>query len=294
MVRTLAWWSGLRCLLVGGAVASGLVGGVALAQVSTRAEPVAGPGVITIGGIASNASVNVRSGPAVLFPAIGTLGYGTRVRRGLCVGGGSAQWCQVQTMDGTVSGYVSGQFLVEGAGKPPGAGLDGGPPYWKVQGVPAGARLNVRRDPAATSPALATLREGEVVKNLGCSMSSGSRWCRIRAITGMDVTGWVSARYLTASRGPVAIQPPVKPSPGGGGGAHGPDAYVVTGLTAGDYLNIRSQPSAQSTILARLAQGARVRNLGCQQSGQTRWCRIETTGGVKLTGWVSGRYLREG
>ncbi len=255
----------------------------AIAQVSQRAEPVTGPGVITIGGIATNARINVHSGPSTIFPTVGTLGYGARVRKGTCLGGGSAQWCQIEAVDRSVSGYVRGRYLVEGAS----AGRE--PDYWEVRGLPRGAKLAVRRDPSASSPALATLNEREIVQNRGCRETSGGRWCRIRSITGMDVTGWVSARYLRESRGPVAIQPPA----GGGLDMHGPDFYVVTGLAAGDTLNVRSQPSTQGTILGRLSAGARVRNLGCKQTGQTRWCRIQTTGAVELTGWVSGRYLRE-
>ena len=49
-----------------------------------------------------------------------------------------------------------------------------------------------------------------------------------------------------------------------------------------------------ATAAYGLAQGARVRNLGCETIGQTRWCQIRTTGSVEVTGWVNGRYLREG
>ncbi|GAA0310451.1 SH3 domain-containing protein [Rhodovulum strictum] len=255
------------------------------AQATPRAEPVTGPDVTTIGGIAPNARVNVRGGPATMFPVVGTIGYGTRVRMGRCIGGGTARWCQIEAVDGSVSGYVAGRFLVQGGAAPPAGDIDGGPDFWAVQGLPAGSPLNVRRDPSAASPALATLREGEIVRNLGCRVADGARWCRIGSITGMDVTGWVAGRYLRESRGPAVVQPPI---------AGGPDFYVVSGLPAGDTLNIRAQPSAQSTVLGRLAAGARVRNLGCQQTGQTRWCRIQTTGGVEVTGWVNGRYLREG
>lgn len=262
---------------------------VAQAQVAERAEPATGPGVTTIGGIATGARINVRSGPSVLFPVVGTLGYGTRVTKGLCLGGGSARWCEVETMDGKVSGYVSGRFLVEGAEKPTDDDLAGGPDYWAVRGLSSSERLGVRLEPRSGSTVLATLRNDEIVRNLGCRMTGSQRWCRVRSITGMDVTGWVSARYLRESRGPVEIQPPV----GDGSGA-GPDFYVVRGLAAGDTLNVRSKASTQGTVIARLSQGARVRNLGCQMSGQTRWCKIRTTGGVDVTGWVNGRYLREG
>jgi uncharacterized protein YraI len=261
--------------------------GPAPAQVDQRAQPVTGPGVITIGGIDLDARVNVHSGPSTIFPTVGTLGYGARVRKGTCLGGGSAQWCQIEAVDRSVSGYVRGRYLVEG-----GSGARE-PDYWEVRGLPQGAKLAVRRDPAASSPALATLSEREIVQNRGCRDTPGGRWCRIRSITGMDVTGWVSARYLRESRGPTAIQPPVQPPAGGGIDMHGPDFYVVTGLKPGDSLNVRAQPSTQGAILGRLSAGTRVRNLGCRQTGTSRWCRIQTTGAVELTGWVSGRYLRE-
>jgi uncharacterized protein YraI len=261
----------------------------AQAQVSERAEPVTGPGVTTIGGISTDARINVRAGPAVLFPVVGTLGYGTRVKKGVCLGGGSARWCEVTTMDGKISGYVSGRFLVEGSGKPTEDDLVGGPDYWAVRGLASNERLGVRLEPKSGSTVLATLKNDEIVRNLGCRLTGSQRWCRIRSITGMDVTGWVSARYLRESRDPVEIQPPA----GGGSGA-GPDFYVVRGLAAGDTLNVRTKASTQGTVIAQLAQGARVRNLGCQMSGKTRWCKIRTTGAVEVTGWVNGRYLREG
>ncbi|MFN3575489.1 MAG: SH3 domain-containing protein [Tabrizicola sp.] len=255
------------------------------AEVAPRAEPITGPGVVTIGNIATNARVNVRSGPAVIFPSVGSLPWGTRVSKGLCIGGGSARWCEVTTIDGQISGYVSARFLVEGGATTPDDGTDGGPDYWVVRGLGGNERLGVRVEPRAGATLLATLREGEIVRNLGCRMTGSSRWCRIRSTTGMDVTGWVNGRYLRESGAPSL---PVVPDDGG------PDFYIVRGLAAGDTLNVRTRPSTSGQVIAQLEQGARVRNLGCQTSGQTRWCRIETTGGVKLTGWVNGRYLREG
>lgn len=253
----------------------------AAAQVAPRAEPITGPGVVTIGNIATNARVNVRSGPAAIFPAVGSLPWGTRVNKGPCIGGGSARWCEVTTIDGKISGYVSAKYLVEGGATIPD---DGGPDFYVVRGLSGNERLGVRVEPRTGATLLATLREGEIVRNLGCQTSGSSRWCKIRSTTGMDVTGWVNGRYLRESGAPS------KPVPDDGG----PDFYVVRGLPAGDTLNVRTKPSTSGQVIAQLSQGAKVRNLGCQTSGQTRWCRIETTGGVKLTGWVNGRYLREG
>jgi uncharacterized protein YraI len=281
--------SALRIALMAGALIAvqGLAAPAALAQVSERAEPVTGPGVVTIGGIATNARINVRAGPSTLFPVVGTLGYGTRVNKGRCIGGGSARWCDVSTLDGKVSGYVSGRFLVEGTVPTPDDDLAGGPDYWSVRGLQSNERLGVRLEPESGSAVLATLRNGEIVRNLGCRMTGTTRWCRIRSTTGMDVTGWVAGRYLRESGAPPVVLPP------GGGDNGGPDFYIVRGLAAGDTLNVRTRPSTQGEVIARLAQGSKVRNLGCERSGQTRWCKIRTTGSVDVTGWVNGRYLRE-
>lgn len=255
-----------------------------------RAAPVTGPDVTTIGGISPGARVNVRSGPSTLFAPVGTIAYGTRVRTGVCLGSGSGRWCQIEAYDSPLRGFVSARFLVQGSATAPGGddALDGGPDYWAVRGLPAGDRLNVRRDPSASSPALATLSEGEVVQNMGCRMNGNSRWCRIRSITGINVTGWVAGRYLREAAGPGL------PPGGGGAGASGPDFYVVTGLPAGRQLGLRTKPSSDATVIAQLATGTRLQNLGCEQRGQTRWCRVRTTGSISATGWVNGQYLREG
>lgn len=70
----------------------------------------------------------------------------------------------------------------------------------------------------------------------------------------------------------------------------GPDFWAVTGLTAGDRLNLRSGPSTGKPVIGRLAHGDVVRNLGCRMTGDQRWCQVESAAGV---GWVAGRYLRE-
>ena len=289
--RPRAATTGWRSVLPALAVAVALIGalaGSAQAQAVPRAEPITGPGVTTIGNIAPGSRVNLRAGPAQVFPSVATLPYGTRVEVGLCVGGGSARYCSVQTADGRQSGFVSGRYLVTGpAPTPPDAG-DGGPDFWAVRGLSHGDRLNVRSDPSPRATPLATLSEGEVVRNLGCRQVDGARWCRIRSTVGMDVTGWVSGRYLREAAAPAPPRPPQT------GGAHGPDSYIVAGLAPGDRLNVRLDPSPSAQAIATLGPGERVQNLGCQQVGQARWCRIRTLVGADLTGWVNGRFLREG
>jgi len=287
---SIEFWKRAGRTFFAAALAGHLVLALAIpADAQGRAAPVTGPDVTTIGGISPGARVNVRSGPSSLFAPVGTLSYGTRVRMGVCLGSGTGRWCQIEAYDSNVKGFVSARFLVRGGDTSQGGGdaLDGGPDYWAVRGLPAGDRLNVRRDPAANSPALATLSEGEVVQNLGCRMTGNARWCRIRSITGINVTGWVAGRYLRESAAPGR-------PPSGGSGASEPEFYVVGGLPAGQKLGLRAKPSGDASVIAELGSGTRLENLGCEQRGQTLWCRVRTIGSISATGWVNGRYLRDG
>jgi uncharacterized protein YraI len=239
-----------------------------------------------IAGIAPGSRVNLRAGPAMIFPTVATLGYGERVQRLGCQDSFGVRWCRVRTEGAVaVTGWVAARFLADAL--PPAAGDDdlaGGPDFWAVRGLAMGDLLNVRAEPSTRSRVLATLREGEVVRNLGCRMSGQTRWCRIRSTTGIDVTGWVNGRFLREHGGPP---------PGQGGGGAGTDLLVVAGLPPGDTLNLRAGPTTGAAILARLREGTRVRNLGCEARGQSRWCLVRTTGATDITGWANARYLRE-
>ncbi|MFN3970811.1 MAG: SH3 domain-containing protein [Gemmobacter sp.] len=261
--------------------------GGALAQVAPRAEAVPNPGDLVVTGIAPGSTVNIRSGPANAFPAVGAVRNSQVLRNLGCDRRFASVWCEVQTREGRqMRGWINAQFVTEAAFRPPPEDPAGGPDFYAVRGLPPGDRLNVRREPSPQSRAIATLREGEVVRNLGCRGGGAGRWCRIRSTEGIDVTGWVAGRFLREAGPP---RPPAPPP-----GASGPDFYVVSGLPAGDRLNLRAEPTTQARILATLGPGSRVQNLGCRTSGSTRWCRVRTTGAVDVTGWVSGRYLREG
>ncbi|MGA7981594.1 MAG: SH3 domain-containing protein [Chromatiaceae bacterium] len=95
------------------------------------------------------------------------------------------------------------------------------------------------------------------------------------------------------------------------GDADGPDFFAVTGVVRGDVLNIREEPDAHASKLGEIPpDGTCVRNLGCKGGlsfqeftelspaeqerrlkQNPRWCKVEYRG---ITGWVAGRYLREG
>lgn len=110
---------------------------------------------------------------------------------------------------------------------------------------------------------------------------------------------------------PIAFAALVLAACGARADADGPDFYAVTGVAADDVLNIRAEPNAHARKIGAIPpDGTCVRNLGCrcgltfqeftefspaQQAERLRenprWCKVEYEG---VTGWVAGRYLREG
>jgi len=75
--------------------------------------------------------------------------------------------------------------------------------------------------------------------------------------------------------------------------AGGPDWWAVSNVPANDTLNVRSGPGTENPVVGALANGDRVRNLGCRMNGDTKWCQVEFPGDQPMTGWVAGRYLVE-
>ncbi|WP_027143254.1 SH3 domain-containing protein [Mesorhizobium sp. WSM3626] len=69
-----------------------------------------------------------------------------------------------------------------------------------------------------------------------------------------------------------------------------PFISVVTGLAPDDLLNVRAKPSAIGKTEARLAAGASVRNLGCNDIDGHPWCKVESDN-PKASGWAPARYL---
>lgn len=74
----------------------------------------------------------------------------------------------------------------------------------------------------------------------------------------------------------------------------GPDFWAVTTAKPDGRLVIRSDPSAAAARLGEALNGAILRNLGCRMNEGRRWCRVESTGKVVVSGWAAGDFLREG
>ena len=111
--------------------------------------------------------------------------------------------------------------------------------------------------------------------------------------------------YLTLSLTSVACSFPVYAE------ADGPDYWQVRDVAKHDVLNMRSKPDFKARKTGEIPYDARcIRNMGCR-GGLTfdefttlpetekqqilkqrpRWCRVRYK---EVTGWVAGRYLREG
>jgi len=75
-------------------------------------------------------------------------------------------------------------------------GLAGGPDFWEVAGVAAGDTLNLRAGPSAHERVLGELGNGAIVRNLGCRMTDGQRWCRVARPEDTRSEGWVAGSYL--------------------------------------------------------------------------------------------------
>ena len=72
--------------------------------------------------------------------------------------------------------------------------------------------------------------------------------------------------------------------------ASGPDFFAVA--THGGRLNLRSAPSLDAKVIARLANGVTLQKKNCRITQGQRWCRVATVDG--LVGWAAGEFLEEG
>ncbi len=74
--------------------------------------------------------------------------------------------------------------------------LAGGPDLWMVAGVPAGDVLNMRKTPSTKSRVVMSFANGFTLRNKGCKMAGGQRWCRVERPDDPSVRGWVAGKYL--------------------------------------------------------------------------------------------------
>lgn len=161
--------------------------------------------------------LNIRSNASTSGAVVGRADHGQVLRNLGCRGSGNDRWCNVETPNGMVSGWVAGRFLVESGGPdtastPPivteSAAM--GPDFWEVTRVAAGDYLNLRTGPGTSNTIVARAPNGTILRNLGCRGSGDTRWCHVQTPDGAH-DGWVSGAYLVESGGPGAASTPNRP-----------------------------------------------------------------------------------
>lgn len=99
------------------------------------------------------------------------------------------------SIEGELGEMVQGDFA---------DGLQGGPDFYRVS-TTRGGGLNLRAAPSAGAPVVVLLGNGQNVRNLGCRMAEGRRWCRVATLADPGDEGWAAGDFLVeGSNDPVA------------------------------------------------------------------------------------------
>jgi hypothetical protein len=75
-------------------------------------------------------------------------------------------------------------------------GLMGGPDFWEVRGLAAGKNVNLREQASRSAAVIEKLDAGTILRNKGCKMEGGQRWCRVELPENPSVGGWVRGEFL--------------------------------------------------------------------------------------------------
>jgi hypothetical protein len=112
-------------------------------------------------------------------------------------------------------------------------GLAGGPDWWAVSGISAGA-LNIRSGPDTRYPVVGKAQNGEVMQNRGCRMTGPTRWCSVR-VDGSGVQGWAAGTYLVEAAAPGVPETP-QGGPVGNGTPFDATGFVNCAATAAEEM----------------------------------------------------------
>ena len=74
-------------------------------------------------------------------------------------------------------------------------GLAGGPDFYRVS-TSGGGGLNLRASPSSSAGVVTRLNNGQNVRNLGCRMAEGRRWCRVATLADPGSEGWAAGDFL--------------------------------------------------------------------------------------------------
>ena len=91
----------------------------------------------------------------------------------------------------------------EAAAKSVAQANDGSPRRWQVASHKG---LHIHNAPAADAKVIKTIKDGEVLSNLGCERAGTRKWCRVQPLRSR-IRGYVEAEALRPARGPDGTVP---------------------------------------------------------------------------------------
>lgn len=188
-------------------------------------QPTTTPGANATIRTLNGGSLNLREWGGSGAPILGAYANNSRVQ----VITWDASWSRVRA--GDQYGYMATQYLqMDGGGTIGGGGQSGSGYDAIVNNSNAGQKLNLRAQPNTGAAVLGQYSNGTAVKVLGV----GTEWLRVRV---GGVEGYMSARYVLIT----------------GSGAT-PNKTVTGG--AGGYVNLRSGPSYNNSVMMRVSNGS--------------------------------------
>ena len=146
-------------------------------------------------------------------------------------------------------------------------GLQGGPDFYQVA-TSGGGGLNLRASPSSGAGVVTRLNNGQNVRNLGCRMAEGRRWCRVATLADPCFEGWAAGDFLVeGSNDPSAG---MNNSASSSAGASGDSTSTVT---------VRFPSGSTGTELTgSLAPGESRRYVLGAANGQNLYLRVAAQG----------------
>lgn len=234
----------------------------------------------TVSLIDPSSSLYVRATPDSNGDVVASVSHGTEVEL-VSENNGWFYISYTDSHDNLIKGYVNASYII--AGEKPAGGTDQTPPAPSSSSGPSStpsdsrselyigtvtgtADLPIRAQADESSDILASVKSGASLTVLD---DSGEIWCYVR--TAGNIKGYCSKNYLVINK-LSAFNPPQGSS--------------VIGTVKDMDLNVRSQPSSSSVLLATISLGTKV-NVIAQASND--WYYIRLADGSY--GYVSYRYL---
>jgi hypothetical protein len=160
--------------------------------------PGSGPGdeALAIGGQTGPMMPDLNRFEATL-PLSGTYTISVYMMRSAARRGERSDYTLEISITGATGEIVQGDFA---------DGLAGGPDFFEVR-TARGGMLNLRSAPSTAASVVTRLASGTTVRNLGCRMAEGRRWCRVATPADPGVEGWAAGDFLVEGSGVSAQQP---------------------------------------------------------------------------------------